>query len=81
MQLLTWIIETETGDIQDLNLKGGQKMYFDQKIETYVPVRHDMHYYNYIKRNAHHIQIGITNHAHPYTQTKRIQFINFSMIV
>lgn len=39
-------------------------MYFDQKIETYVPVRHDMHYYNYIKRNAHHIQIGITNHAH-----------------
>ena len=31
MQLLTWIIETETGDIQDLNLKGGQKMYFDQK--------------------------------------------------
>ena len=37
MQLLTWIIETETGDIQDLNLKGGQKMYFDQKIETYVP--------------------------------------------
>ncbi|MEL3749756.1 exonuclease domain-containing protein, partial [Staphylococcus haemolyticus] len=64
MQLLTWIIETETGDIQDLNLKGGQKMYFDQKIETYVPVRHDMHYYNYIKRNAHHIQIGITNHAH-----------------
>ena len=33
MQLLTWIIETETGDIQDLNLKGGQKMYFDQRLK------------------------------------------------
>ncbi|PTF14804.1 helicase C-terminal domain-containing protein [Staphylococcus devriesei] len=64
MQLLIWITETTTGDVQDLNLKGGQKMYFDQKVETYVPVRHDIHYYNYIKRNAHNIQIGITNHAH-----------------
>lgn len=64
MQLLIWILETNTGDIQELNLKGGQKMYFDQKLETYVPVRHDIHYYNYIKRNAQNIQIGITNHAH-----------------
>ena len=64
MQLLIWITETHTGDIQELNLKGGQKMYFDQKIETYVPVRHDIHYYNYLKRNAQNIQIGITNHAH-----------------
>ncbi|WP_145243618.1 hypothetical protein, partial [Staphylococcus argensis] len=64
MQLLIWITETNTGDIQELNLKGGQKMYVDQKIETYVPVRHDIHYYNYIKRNAQNIQIGITNHAH-----------------
>ncbi|WP_275344616.1 hypothetical protein, partial [Klebsiella pneumoniae] len=38
MQLLIWITETNTGDIQELNLKGGQKMYVDQKIETYVPV-------------------------------------------
>lgn len=64
MQLLIWSTETATGDIQELNLKGGQKMYFDQKIETYVPVRHDIHYYNFIKRNAQNIQIGITNHAH-----------------
>lgn len=64
MKLLIWITETATGDIQELNLKGGQKMYFDQKIETYVPVRHDIHYYNFIKRNAQNIQIGITNHAH-----------------
>ena len=28
MQLLIWITETTTGDIQELNLKGGQKMYF-----------------------------------------------------
>ncbi len=64
MQLLIWITETLSGDIQELNLKGGQKMYFDQKIETYVPARHDVHYYNFIKRNAQNIQIGITNHAH-----------------
>ena len=36
-------------------------MYFEQKLETYVPVRNDIHYFNFIKRNA---QIGITNHAH-----------------
>lgn len=30
MQLLIWITETNTGDIQELNLKGGQKMYVDQ---------------------------------------------------
>ncbi|MCU5745495.1 exonuclease domain-containing protein [Staphylococcus sp. SQ8-PEA] len=64
IQLLVWITETETGDIQELNLKGGQKMYFEQKIETYVPIKNDIHYYNYLKRNAHNIQVGITNHAH-----------------
>lgn len=64
MELLIWITQTETGDIQELNLKGGQKMYLEQKAETYVPVRHDIHYYNFLKKNAQHIQIGITNHAH-----------------
>lgn len=33
MQLLIWITETTTGDIQELNLKGGQKMYFDQRLK------------------------------------------------
>lgn len=64
MELLVWITQTETGDIQELNLKGGQKMYLEQKAETYVPVRNDIHYYNFLKRNAQNIQIGITNHAH-----------------
>src|SRR5699024_2876338 len=63
MQLLIWITETDTGDIQELDLKGGQKMYFEQKLETYVPVRNDIHYFNFIKRNAQNIQIVITNHA------------------
>ncbi len=31
MQLLIWITETPSGDIQELNLKGGQKMYFDRE--------------------------------------------------
>lgn len=64
MELLVWITQTDTGDIQELNLKGGQKMYLEQKSETYVPVRNDIHYYNFLKRNAQNIQIGITNHAH-----------------
>src|SRR5699024_1565217 len=64
MQLLIWITETHTGDIQELDLKGGQKMYYEQKLETYVPVRNDINYFNFIKRNAKNIQIGITNHAH-----------------
>src|SRR5699024_5769596 len=64
MQLLIWITETNTGYIQELDLKGGQKMYYEQKLETYVPVRNDINYFNFIKRNAQNIQIGITNHAH-----------------
>ncbi len=64
MQLLIWILETHTGDIEELNLRGGQKMYFEQKVETYVPIRKDIHYYNHIRTNASKIQIGITNHAH-----------------
>lgn len=33
MQLLIWILETHTGDIEELNLRGGQKMYFEQKLK------------------------------------------------
>lgn len=64
MQLLIWILQTETGDIHELNLRGGQKMYFSQKTETYIPVKNDVHYYHHIKQNAQRIQIGVTNHAH-----------------
>ncbi|PNZ80923.1 exonuclease domain-containing protein [Staphylococcus microti] len=64
MQLLLWLLETNTGDIHELNLRGGVKMYLEQKIETYVPLRKDVDYYYQIRQNAHNIQIGITNHAH-----------------
>ncbi|NJH68502.1 DEAD/DEAH box helicase [Staphylococcus agnetis] len=64
MQLLIWILQTETGDIQELHLRGGQKMYFTQKVETYIPIKNDVHYYHHIKQNAQRIQIGVTNHAH-----------------
>ncbi|AVQ33158.1 ATP-dependent helicase [Staphylococcus muscae] len=64
MQLLVWLIETHTGDIHELNLRGGVKMYLDQKIETYVPIRKDIDYYYQLRMQASHIQIGITNHAH-----------------
>ena len=50
------------------------------KIETYVPVRHDIHYYNYIKRNAQNIQIGITNHAHLIHSDSETLYINYLMI-
>src|SRR5699024_3408340 len=32
MQLVIWITETNSGDIQELDLKGGQKMYYEQKL-------------------------------------------------
>lgn len=64
MQLLVWLLQTDTGDIQELNLRGAQQIYLDQKRQTYVPSRHDKHYYDYIKSNANKIQIGVTNHAH-----------------
>ena len=63
MKLLIWLTETETGDIQELNLKGGQKMYFDQKLKHMFQKKR-CSFYNYIKRNAQNIQIGVTNHAH-----------------
>ncbi|UXR85787.1 helicase C-terminal domain-containing protein [Staphylococcus felis] len=64
MQLLIWILSTDTGDIQELNLRGSQQMYMAQKNETYTATLKDSHYYNYIKNNAAKIQIGVTNHAH-----------------
>lgn len=64
MQLLVWILETETGDIEELHLKGGQKVFFEQKRTTYVPFKNDIHYYQFIKESAQHVEIGITNHAH-----------------
>ncbi|MEB8067083.1 helicase C-terminal domain-containing protein [Mammaliicoccus fleurettii] len=64
MQLLVWILETETGDIEELHLKGGQKVFFDQKRTTYVPYKNDIHYYQFIKESAQSVEIGITNHAH-----------------
>ena len=33
MQLLIWITETNTGDIQELNLKGGQKCMLTKKLK------------------------------------------------
>ncbi|MGO1989349.1 exonuclease domain-containing protein, partial [Mammaliicoccus vitulinus] len=64
MQLLVWILETETGDIEELHLKGGQKVFFEQKRTTYVPFKNDIHYYQFIKESAQSVEIGITNHAH-----------------
>lgn len=64
MQLLVWILETETGDIEEIHLKGGQKVFFDQKRTTYVPFKNDIHYYQFIKESAQSVEIGITNHAH-----------------
>lgn len=64
MQLLVWILETETGDIEQLHIKGGQKIFFDQKRTTYVPYKNDIHYYQFVKESAMNVEIGITNHAH-----------------
>ncbi|MBI5975369.1 helicase C-terminal domain-containing protein [Staphylococcus canis] len=64
MQLLIWILYTNTGDIQELNLRGSQKMYITQKIETNPTSFRQIHYYHHIKNNAKKIQIGVTNHAH-----------------
>ncbi|UXR73036.1 DEAD/DEAH box helicase [Staphylococcus sp. IVB6238] len=64
LQLLVWLLETNTGDVHELNLRGGVQMYLDQKIETYVPVRRDVDYYYQMKVQAPNIQIGVTNHAH-----------------
>ncbi|PNZ72656.1 exonuclease domain-containing protein, partial [Mammaliicoccus stepanovicii] len=64
MQLLVWILETETGDIEELHLKGGQQVFFEQKRTTYVPFKNDIHYYQFVKESAANVEIGITNHAH-----------------
>lgn len=69
MQILVWLTETETGDIEELNISGGAKRYKDR-------IKHDGWYiskekdpwisrdfYLLARKLAHQSEIVITNHA------------------
>ncbi|MDZ5711985.1 ATP-dependent DNA helicase DinG [Jeotgalibacillus haloalkalitolerans] len=69
MQLLTWLTETETGDIDELNLSGGSLLYWNRIRHSgwYLDKNQDpwaeRDFYSYSLKKAEQADIVITNHA------------------
>lgn len=61
MRMLVWLIETETGDLSEVNLRGPEKSYY----ETMLIQAGDKKHHFYFKRalsNAKKVPIIVTNH-------------------
>lgn len=61
MRMLIWLIETETGDLSEVNLRGPEKSYY----ETMLIQAGDKKHHFYFKRalsNARKVPIIVTNH-------------------
>lgn len=61
MRMLIWLIETETGDLSEVNLRGPEKSYY----ETMLIQAGDTKHHFYFKRalsNAKKVPIIVTNH-------------------
>ncbi|WP_404403464.1 ATP-dependent DNA helicase DinG [Jeotgalibacillus malaysiensis] len=69
MQLLTWLTETETGDIDELNLSGGSLLYWNRIRHSgwYLDKNQDpwanRDFYSYSLTKAENADIVITNHS------------------
>ncbi|MFB1080850.1 ATP-dependent DNA helicase DinG [Jeotgalibacillus sp. JSM ZJ347] len=69
MQLLTWLTETETGDIDELNLSGGSLLYWNRIRHSgwYLDKNQDpwaeRDFFSYSLMKAEHSDIVITNHS------------------
>nr|WP_039809356.1 ATP-dependent DNA helicase DinG [Jeotgalibacillus malaysiensis] len=69
MQLLTWLTETETGDIDELNLSGGSLLYWNRIRHSgwYLDKQQDpwaeRDFYSYSLMKAEQADIVITNHS------------------
>ncbi|MFZ4452310.1 ATP-dependent DNA helicase DinG [Salibacterium aidingense] len=77
-QILIWILETETGDVEEINLPGGANSLFWEKVctdDSYGSRASgqwaDYNFYERAKARAETADILITNHALLFTEMKR----------
>lgn len=68
MQLLVWLLETETGDLDEIRQKQGQEAYFDSIRHDGRLLESDLYYdLDFVKRRQDelaHSRLVITNHAY-----------------
>ncbi|MGY4690077.1 ATP-dependent DNA helicase DinG [Salibacterium sp. K-3] len=74
-QILIWILETDTGDVEEINFPGGSGSAFWEKVCTddtdkrgYFPSWEQLDYYPQAVRKAEQADIVITNHALLFTE-------------
>lgn len=69
MKILIWLLETETGDMDELNLSSGGKLYWKRIcndgsfVDQYNDPWASHDFYLYSKKLAEHAEIIITNHS------------------
>ncbi|WP_414052518.1 exonuclease domain-containing protein [Macrococcus animalis] len=78
MQLLIFLMSGNDGDIEQLNLNGGRKIYFELMRSLYIPKQHETYLFDLFSETAH---IGITNHAHLLSNRKQNVFENYQHII
>lgn len=70
LQVLVWLLETDTGDIKEINIAGGKQNTLMEKIvcddTIYSPVSEpwrEVEYYFRVRKQAQHAHLIIVNHA------------------
>ena len=74
MQVLVWLTETETGDVDELNIDSLNHPFWQAIITRYsqLPLLSDQDFYKRLVRQAKSADIVITNHAHLITDLNRM---------
>lgn len=78
MQLIIFLMSGNDGDIEQLNLNGGRKIYFELMRSLYIPKQHETYLFDTFPDKAH---IGITNHAHLLSNRKYNVFEKYHHII
>lgn len=78
MQLLIFLMSGNDGDIEQLNLNGGRKIYFELMRSLYIPKQEETYLFDLFSETAH---IGITNHAHLLSNRKHNVFENYQHLI
>lgn len=68
MQILVWLLETTTGDYDELNLSSGGMIYWNKIKSDTTNLKHEKHwvshdFYLKAKEEAYHADLIITNHS------------------
>lgn len=68
MQILIWLIETETGDFDELNLSSGGQLYWNKVNNAHTEFMHSKHwlaydFYHKAKQEALQADVIVTNHS------------------